>query len=72
MTLFELVSSLLSSRRDRGTGRGPGPSQTRPALEPLEDRQLLSSALYPGQYLYPAACVVPSALPLTPPGNCPA
>jgi hypothetical protein len=29
-------------------------------LEPLEDRQLLSSALYPGQFLYPGGPVVSS------------
>jgi hypothetical protein len=60
MTLFNFLASLFSSRRDRGTGRGRNPSRTRPAVEPLEDRQLLSSALYPGQYLYPGGPVVSS------------
>jgi hypothetical protein len=54
MTLFTLFSSLFSSRRGQGTGRG------RPAVEALEDRQLLSSALYPGQVLYPGGPVVSS------------
>jgi hypothetical protein len=45
MTLFSLFSSLFSNRCDRGTGRGRHRSHTRLALEPLEDRQLLSTAL---------------------------
>src|SRR5262249_31688657 len=60
MSLFTLFSSLFSSRRGRGTSRGVEPSRTRPAVEPLEDRQLLSSALYPGQNLYPGGPVVSS------------
>jgi hypothetical protein len=60
MTLFNLFSNLFSGRRDRGTGRGRNPSRTRPALEPLEDRQLLSTALYAGQNLYPGGPAVSS------------
>src|SRR5262249_10941413 len=47
MTLFNLLSSLFSSRRDRGTGRGRNPNHTRLALEPLEDRQLLDATFLP-------------------------
>jgi hypothetical protein len=45
MTLFELVSSLFSSCRHRGTGRGRNLSRAHLAIELLEDRQLLSTTL---------------------------
>jgi pseudomonalisin len=53
MTLFNFVSSLFSSRRDRSTGRGRDRSRTRLALEQLEDRLVPTTlpVLNPGQVL---------------------
>jgi hypothetical protein len=54
MTLGNLLSSLFSSRRDRGSGRGRNLSRARPAIESLEDRQLLSTTLPETSYSGPA------------------
>jgi hypothetical protein len=54
MTLFELFSHLLSGRRDRSTSRGLEPRRTRPAVEGLENRELLSVTLPETSYAGPA------------------
>jgi hypothetical protein len=60
MKLFNLFSNLFSGRRGRGTGRGRNASRTCLAVELLEGRQLLSTALYAGQNLYPGGPAVSS------------
>jgi hypothetical protein len=47
MTPFHPFSSLFSSRRDRGTGRGRNRRRAHLAIESLEDRQLLSTYVSP-------------------------